>query len=610
MDIRCILLVCALLYLSVLCFVFAAPVLEPKPEEHTKEDESKDEAKIKSEIDELGLEYGRYLQQVVEALEEDKEFAKKLENVSQDEIKNGAIARELDFVSHSVRNKLDELKRIEMDRLRVLARKEQALEAREGGEDDSGRRWRTLGADSHSIDAEHVDHANPHSFEAQDLQKLIVSASRDLEALDAKRRHDFKEYEMEKELRYEEVLESVNASERHAIEERKKQMEEKRKTHARVHHPGSKQQLEEVWESKDHMPRQEFDPKVFFSMHDVNGDGFLDAQEVEAILGVEVRKMYEGGNGDPNEMQEEYHRMREHIYKEADANRDVPYAARYYSPKIYGGHYGGYLGGYGGHGYGSKLGYHGYGLAPTVVVSKRVIVPQVLVSYVRPKYYGGYHGYGGYGGKLGYHGYGGSIYGHSYYPGYHGYGGYGGKYGGLYSGGYHGYGGHYAPVVKYVGLGHYGGGGGYHVMASLLLFSAFLALSASQPIVEYLVPIGRPPFPPFAPNHGQREFSARETQRLAQQLVESARRLQVESEGEGDVARQLLKEFQEKALQLSESAKRVSEFAQQLAASARLVSDAVRDVNNRIKIKARETQTVAKNLAESARTLNTCPKKE
>ncbi|CAG2113730.1 unnamed protein product, partial [Medioppia subpectinata] len=322
MDIRCILLVCALLYLSLLCFVFAAPVLEPKPEEHDTRDESKDEAKIKSEIDELGLEYGRYLQQVVEALEEDKEFAKKLENVSQDEIKNGAIARELDFVSHSVRNKLDELKRIEMDRLRVLARKEQALEAREGGEDDSGRRWRTLGADSHSIDAEHVDHANPHSFEAQDLQKLIVSASRDLEALDAKRRHDFKEYEMEKELRYEEVLESVNASERHAIEERKKEMEEKRKTHARVHHPGSKQQLEEVWESKDHMPRQEFDPKVFFSMHDVNGDGFLDAQEVEAILGVEVRKMYEGGNGDPNEMQEEYHRMREHIYKEADVNRD------------------------------------------------------------------------------------------------------------------------------------------------------------------------------------------------------------------------------------------------------------------------------------------------
>ena len=34
-----------------------------------------------------GLEYGRYLQQVVEALEQDKDFAKKLENVSQEDIK-------------------------------------------------------------------------------------------------------------------------------------------------------------------------------------------------------------------------------------------------------------------------------------------------------------------------------------------------------------------------------------------------------------------------------------------------------------------------------------------------------------------------------------------
>lgn len=33
-----------------------------------------------------------------------------------------------------------------------------------------------------------------------------------------------------------------------------------------LHHPGSKQQLEEVWEKQDHMD-QEFDPKAFFMMH-------------------------------------------------------------------------------------------------------------------------------------------------------------------------------------------------------------------------------------------------------------------------------------------------------------------------------------------------------
>jgi nucleobindin len=72
------------------------------------------------------------------------------------------------------------------------------------------------------------------------------------------------------------------------------------------------------------MPANEFNPKIFFTMHDVNGDGFLDHQEVEALLSVEIRKMYDPNNpeDDPNEMEEEYHRMREHIYKEADSNRD------------------------------------------------------------------------------------------------------------------------------------------------------------------------------------------------------------------------------------------------------------------------------------------------
>ncbi len=34
-----------------------------------------------------------------------------------------------------------------------------------------------------------------------------------------------------------------------------------------VHHPGSKQQLEEVWEEQDHMNKNDFNPKTFFVMH-------------------------------------------------------------------------------------------------------------------------------------------------------------------------------------------------------------------------------------------------------------------------------------------------------------------------------------------------------
>ncbi|UYV76249.1 NUCB2, partial [Cordylochernes scorpioides] len=292
-----------------------------------------------------GLEYGRYLQQVVQALEEDKDFAKKLENVSEDHIKvsareisllprTGEVARELEFVKHSVRTKLDELKRLEIDRLRELIRKQ--IEQNEIAE--------------HEIQIpKHLDVHNRDTFEIKDLKNLILSvswsltltaqATKDLEELDKKRRQEFKEYEMEKEYRYRESLKNMTEEERKEVEEKHKESIEKHKEHPKVHHPGSKPQLEQVWEEQDHMPKEEFNPKTFFSLHgefspdsflqptglshqqNVNGDGYLDIQEVEALLGLEVKKIY-NENDDPVEMKEEYNRMREHIYKEVDTNRD------------------------------------------------------------------------------------------------------------------------------------------------------------------------------------------------------------------------------------------------------------------------------------------------
>lgn len=123
-----------------------------------------------------------------------------------------------------------------------------------------------------------MDALNPHSFEAEDLQKLILQATKDLEALDAKRKDDFKAYEMEKELEYREHL--LNMTDEARAQEINKHEQQRNRPHARVHHPGSRQQLEAVWEEKDGMPRQEFDPKLFFAMHDVNGDHFLDPEEV------------------------------------------------------------------------------------------------------------------------------------------------------------------------------------------------------------------------------------------------------------------------------------------------------------------------------------------
>ena len=56
--------------------------------------------------------------------------------------------------------------------------------------------------------------------------------------------------------------------------------ERKHREHGKVNHPMTKDQLEGVWEGQDHMRAQDWDPKTFFAMHDLNGDRFWDEDEV------------------------------------------------------------------------------------------------------------------------------------------------------------------------------------------------------------------------------------------------------------------------------------------------------------------------------------------
>lgn len=57
---------------------------------------------------------------------------------------------------------------------------------------------------------------------------------------------------------------------------------------------------------------------------DVDGNGVWDADEVKALFIKELDKMYgpAGPNKDMHERAEEMERMREHVFKEADRNRD------------------------------------------------------------------------------------------------------------------------------------------------------------------------------------------------------------------------------------------------------------------------------------------------
>ncbi|XP_047543596.1 nucleobindin-2 isoform X3 [Vanessa atalanta] len=256
-------------------------------------------------------EYHRYLQEVVQALESDADFRERLEKADEDDVRSGRIAEQLDFVNHNVRSKLDEIKRRELDRLRHLATKQFEL---------------TNELDVHSKvpTNEHLDHTNPHTFEIEDLKKLIQKTTADLEAADKKRKEEFKEYEMQKEFEKHQKIEAMNEAEKKEYMEAAKKEEEAKKHHQPLHHPASKDQLLEVWNTADNMDPKDFDPKVFFVMHDVDGNGVWDANEVKALFIKELNKMYgpTGPNTDLHERAEEMERMREHFFKENDRNHD------------------------------------------------------------------------------------------------------------------------------------------------------------------------------------------------------------------------------------------------------------------------------------------------
>ncbi|XP_038663984.1 nucleobindin-2-like isoform X1 [Scyliorhinus canicula] len=267
------------------------------------------------ESPDTGLYYDRYLREVIDVLETDQHFRDNLQSANIEDIKSGKLAKELNLVSHLVRTKLDELKRQEVSRLRMLIKAK--IDAQQG---------KDAGIDHHALlkQFEHLNHQNPHSFEPEDLELLIKTATSDLENYDQERHEEFKQYEMLKEHERKEYLKTLDEERRKQEEARFDELKKKHQDHPKVNHPGSKDQLKEVWEETDGLDPEDFDPKTFFKLHDSNGDGFLDEQEMEALFTKELEKIYDPNNEEDDmvEMEEERLRMREHVMKEIDSNKD------------------------------------------------------------------------------------------------------------------------------------------------------------------------------------------------------------------------------------------------------------------------------------------------
>ncbi|XP_030752852.1 nucleobindin-1 isoform X2 [Sitophilus oryzae] len=209
---------------------------------------------------------------------------------------------------------LDEIKRIELQRLKDLTEQKRKLE----------KEVESNGINGNSIDIHHhLDQNNPHTFEIEDLKKLIAKTTQDLAEADKRRKEEFKRYEMEKEYEKQEKLNHTNGAEKEKLQKEYEELEAKHKKHEKLHEPGHKQQLEEVWEEQDQM-QQDFDPKTFFMLHDIDGNGLWDQDEVKALFIKELDKMYQQGapEDDMRERVEEMERMRERVFTEMDYNRD------------------------------------------------------------------------------------------------------------------------------------------------------------------------------------------------------------------------------------------------------------------------------------------------
>ncbi|XP_073458947.1 nucleobindin-1 [Aquarana catesbeiana] len=297
-----------LLLFPILGLGFAVPIEREKTPPKQEEERPAESA-------DTGLYYDRYLREVIDVLETDNHFREKLQTANAEDIKSGKLSKELDFVSHHVRTRLDELKRQEVSRLRMLIKAKMDATMEENVQIDHLALLKQF---------EHLDPQNQHTFEPRDLELLIQAATKDLENYDAARHEEFKRYEMLKEHERREYLKSLDEDKRKMEEAHFEEMKKKHREHPKVNVPGSKDQLKEVWEETDGLDPNDFNPKTFFKLHDTNGDGILDEQELEALFTKELEKVYDPKNAEDDmmEMEEERLRMREHVMKNVDTNQD------------------------------------------------------------------------------------------------------------------------------------------------------------------------------------------------------------------------------------------------------------------------------------------------
>ncbi|TNN00689.1 hypothetical protein fugu_011935 [Takifugu bimaculatus] len=262
------------------------------------------------------LQYKRYLVEVERFLKQDPHFSAKMENSSVEDIIRGKLNQELDHVHIDIQQKTGRYE-------------EGGVKPPEVNPQSQTRHCRRKRL-RHAVDYqailkqfEHLNYMNPDKFEVEDLDLLMREINKRLEQVDKSQWEEFKKYQMMKEHKRRAYIKSLTEEERKKEEKRYQEIQQKRANHPKINHPGSEDQLKQVWEETDGLDPDDFNSKTFFKLHDNNGDGFLDETELEALFNKELEKFYDDTTED-NAIQMEVERMqmRNHIFAEVDTNKD------------------------------------------------------------------------------------------------------------------------------------------------------------------------------------------------------------------------------------------------------------------------------------------------
>ncbi|VDM95593.1 unnamed protein product [Thelazia callipaeda] len=176
--------------------------------------------------------------------------------------------------------------------------------------------------------SEHLGFRNWENLSKEELHKLIFKILIDISELEKQRKANFKVYEMKKKAEEEHLMQAQMSQVEHEKYKQQKKMEQQQHNkHEKLKHPGSRDQFEEAWEDIDKLEKSFYDPKTFFTLHDLDNDGYWNYMELNTVLVSEIEKLYNSSNpdNDLNErlvLLEDLYRMREHVMKQMDKDGD------------------------------------------------------------------------------------------------------------------------------------------------------------------------------------------------------------------------------------------------------------------------------------------------